>query len=66
MQIWGEDKRARSWELRHGAGRAGNFFACRGSCAWVGAGVAVWGVVRGVSGSGRPVANSKRSNERRK
>lgn len=45
MQIWGEDKRARSWELRHGAGRAGNFFfACRGSCAWVGAVLAVWGV----------------------
>lgn len=46
----GEDKRARSWELRHGAGRAGNFFACRGSCAWVGAGVAVgmWFEVKAV------------------
>ena len=63
----GEDKRARSLELRATApGVPGIFFACRGSCAWVGAGLAVWGVVRGVSGSGRPVANSKRSNERRK
>ena len=62
----GEDKRARSWELRHGAGRTGKIFACRGSCAWVGAVLAVWAVVRGGSGSGRPVANSKRSNERRK
>lgn len=51
----GEDKRARSWELRHGAGRAGifrvpwelrlEFFTCRRSCAWVGAVVVAWGVV---------------------
>ena len=41
-------------------------FACRGSCACVGAVVAVWVVVWGGSGSGRPIANSKRSNERRK
>lgn len=64
MQIWGRIKELGA--ARHGAGRARNFFACRGSCAWVGAVVVAWGVVRGGSGSGRPVANSKRSNERRK
>jgi hypothetical protein len=46
----GEDKRARSWELRATAPGVPEFFACRGSCAWVGAGVVAWGAVRGVSG----------------
>ena len=65
MQIWGRIKELGAGSCATAPG-VPEFFACRGSCAWVGAVVMAWGVVRGGSGSGRPVANSKRSNERRK